>query len=117
MDVICPCPALVFYDESEKVEKKWFSGNVGLFLVTSMRGKTNYSNTQAIADYCLNRFVPWIIIGTICLHGFSFLDWRPYCVFCILWYVERNCYNMGYCVCFCKERGIIKFGPNAHRGP
>ena len=76
-----------------------------------------YSDTQAFWDYCLNRFMPWIVMGAILFLSFGLWDWRPYFVLGILWFVERNCYNMGYSVCFCKEKGMIDFGDDAHKGP
>jgi len=72
---------------------------------------------QLFLEYALNRFMPWLIIGFIVFTGFSFGDWRPYCVLGLLWFVERNCYNMGYSVCFCRERGIMQFDDDSHKGP
>ena len=64
---------------------------------------------QAFWDYVFNRFMPWIIIGGILFISFGFWDWRPYAVLAILAFVERNSYNIGYSVCFCKDRNLVDF--------
>ncbi len=74
-----------------------------------MTVKKHRERVQAVIDYSLNRFMPWVIIGLIVFASFGGWDWRPYTILGLLAFVERNCYNLGYSICFCKERKLVEF--------
>jgi len=66
------------------------------------------AGTQAVIDYCLNRFCPPIIIAFLLWSNFEATDWAPYFIMGLVLFAERFHFNVGYSVAFCEKRGLIK---------
>jgi hypothetical protein len=65
-------------------------------------------NRWAIADYCLNRFCPFLIIAFLTFSQFSFFRWEPYVIMGLIIFIEKNHFKIGYSVAFCEERGLTE---------
>tara|TARA_R110002110_G_scaffold410106_1_gene633046 strand:+ start:254 stop:496 length:243 start_codon:yes stop_codon:yes gene_type:complete len=51
---------------------------------------------QAAFDYFLNRFCPYGVIIALLFSEFNFLDFRPYCIVFLVWFIERFSFDIGH---------------------
>jgi hypothetical protein len=64
------------------------------------------NNPQAIINYTLNRFCPMIILGILMFLNFSLDNWHLYVVLCLMIFMDKYQFKVGYSVGFCEAKGI-----------
>jgi len=69
-------------------------------------------NKQAVIDYCLNKFCPFIIIGFLLFANFGFETWEPYAIMALTVFIERFNFKVGYSVAYCEKHKLIRFSEN-----
>jgi len=69
------------------------------------------NNTQAIVNYCLNRFCPLIIVTFLLFTSFELTQWKPYAIMASILFIDRFQFKVGYSVGYCDARGIDPTAP------
>ena len=67
---------------------------------------TKLQQFQSIADYCLNKFCPFLIIAFLLFSKFELTTWEPYVIIGLILFIERFSFKVGYSVAYCEKRGI-----------
>ena len=67
------------------------------------------NQTQAVINYTLNKFCPFLIIGFLVFSKFTFETWEPYAIMVLLLFVDRFSFKTGYSVAFCEKNNLIPF--------
>tara|TARA_R110002167_G_scaffold10563_3_gene48133 strand:+ start:47 stop:286 length:240 start_codon:yes stop_codon:yes gene_type:complete len=60
-----------------------------------------------VLNYTLNKFLPFIFIGTLLFLNMSFETWEPYAIMGFVWFIDRFSFKVGYSVAICEEKGLI----------
>jgi hypothetical protein len=61
---------------------------------------------EAVINYCLNKFCPYIVIGTLLFMNLSYSSWEPYVILGMIMWIEKFHFKTGYSVAYCESRGI-----------
>ena len=64
------------------------------------------SQFQQVADYCLCKFCPLLIIAFLLCTAFSFDDWRLYAIAASVLYIQHFNFKVGYSVGICEQHGL-----------
>lgn len=62
---------------------------------------------QAVLDYCLNKFCPFLILGALLFLNFEVTNWVPYAILATVIFIERFSFKVGYSVGFCEKNNLI----------
>ena len=65
------------------------------------------NNIYSILNYSLNKFCPFIIIGTLSFLKMGFESFEPYVIIGLVFFVQHFSYKVGYAVAICEERGFL----------
>lgn len=57
-------------------------------------------------NYCLNKFVPYLVIGFVLFWQLGALTWAPYIVLAFVFFIDKFSFKTGYSVAYCEKRGI-----------
>ena len=61
----------------------------------------------AIINYCLNKFLPFLVVATLLFLSFDFTDWIPYAILVMVLFIERFSFKVGYSVGFCEKNKLF----------
>jgi hypothetical protein len=64
---------------------------------------------QAVINYCLNKFCPYIVIGVLLFINFDPSSWEPYIILGMILWIEKFHFKTGYSVAYCEARGITPY--------
>ena len=67
---------------------------------------TKLQQFQSIADYCLNKFCPFLAICFLLFSKFELTTWEPYVIIAMILFIDRFSFKVGYSVAYCESRGI-----------
>lgn len=70
------------------------------------------NTTQAIINYCLNRFCPILMLGFLFFMHLDLTSWPPYAMIAILIFMDRYQFKVGYSVGYCEAKGIDPHAPH-----
>tara|TARA_R110000824_G_scaffold134174_1_gene297079 strand:- start:354 stop:575 length:222 start_codon:yes stop_codon:yes gene_type:complete len=66
----------------------------------------NTSGSETIANYCLNKYCPFLIILFLLFCNFDLTNWAPYVIIASVIFIDRFSFKVGYSVAFCEKKGI-----------
>ena len=67
------------------------------------------NKNQAIIDYSLNKFCPFIIVAFLLFGSLGFLTWEPYAIMCAIFFIDRFSFKVGYSVAFCEQNNLLNY--------
>ena len=59
-----------------------------------------------ILNFCLNKFMPTIMIAFLAFYKLGFNTIEPYGIMVLLFFSQHFHYKSGYSVAYCESRGI-----------
>lgn len=57
-------------------------------------------------NFCLNKFMPTLIIAILCFYSFGFYKIEPYFIIALLLFSQKFHYNAGYAMAYCESNNI-----------
>jgi hypothetical protein len=57
-------------------------------------------------NFCLNKFLPTILIASLCFWSFGFQSFEPYIIMALLLFSQKFHYNAGYAMAYCESNNI-----------
>ena len=61
----------------------------------------------AILYYCLNKFMPFVVLGALLIISFEPNNWIPCAIFALTIFIERFSFKVGYSVGFCEKHDLM----------
>ena len=61
---------------------------------------------NAIVNYSLNKFLPYIMVGVLLFSQLDFMSWEPYVILGFIFFIDKFSFKTGYSVAYCEGRGI-----------
>jgi hypothetical protein len=62
---------------------------------------------QAIINYSLNKFCPWIIVGFLLFGTLGFFRWEPYVIMGLIFFIDKFSHKVGYSVAYCEKHNLF----------
>ena len=59
-----------------------------------------------ILNFCLNKFMPTLMIAFLSFYGYGFYKVEPYMIIALLFFTQHFHYKSGYSVAYCEARNI-----------
>ena len=66
---------------------------------------------NAIFDYCLNKFLPYLLLATVLFSCVPWDTWEPYAILSLAFFIDKFSFKTGYSVAYCEKRGIDPVDP------
>jgi general stress protein CsbA len=61
---------------------------------------------NAIINYSLNKFVPYILVGLLIFSQLKWDTWQPYAILGFIFFIDKFSFKTGYSVAYCESRGF-----------
>ena len=61
---------------------------------------------QAVINYCLNKYCPYIIIAALLYTNFNLDSWEPYILAGLILFIDIFNWRVVYSVAYCDARGV-----------
>jgi amino acid transporter len=59
-----------------------------------------------VVNFCLNKFCPTLIIGSLLFLNFDVLSFEPWAIIGLLVFSQHFHYKSGYAMAYCESKGI-----------
>ena len=59
-----------------------------------------------ILNYCLNKFIPYLLVGFLLFWHLSYMTWPPYAILVFVFFIDKFSFKTGYSVAYCEKHGI-----------
>ena len=69
--------------------------------------KSHKVNATATVNHLLNTVCPPLTIMTLVFMKFGFLDWTPYAVSALAFFMAKYNFNVGYAVGYCEKNNLM----------
>ena len=61
---------------------------------------------NAVVNYCLNKFFPYVIIILLLFVELDASSWHPYVILGCILFIDKFSHKTGYAVAYCESHGI-----------
>jgi hypothetical protein len=61
---------------------------------------------NAIINYSLNKFLPYLFVGALLFSQLNWETWQPYVILGFIFFIDKFSFKTGYAVAYCESKGL-----------